>query len=369
MPRPHHYTTASLEPDHPAFVVRTPGFAEFERLFPSPSSSGRGRLAVEGGISVVAGPGMGKTSLLAQVARELDLRRGVATALVKVPAGARFPGDDGFYVALGEIVANLRAGLQASPRLLENAFKPVADALTIEPTWDVQAPARGMSPRGMERWIADLGNAAVRTPGICLLFDDVDHVNTMSWKNAFVAALRFTFQTCAGITPVYAVWNLFADESLPGSNYFRNVTRPFFLEPLAANTIGSNTNERRALVDVDLASLREEAAAEVFRLGGGQPKLLHRLLGDLCNALDSNADVASLGATEVRALVDRNADAQRALARELIEATPPLAVALREIVKAPNAPRTLSRGLHATGVVDLDHAGRPLVAERVREVL
>src|SRR5438128_1914461 len=141
MPRPHHYTTASLEPDHPAFVVRSPGFAELERLFPSPSSSGRGRLAVEGGISVVAGPGMGKTSLLTQIARELDLRRGVATALVKVPASARFPGDDGFYVALGEIVANLRTGLQSSPRLLESSFKPVADALAVEPTWDVQAPA------------------------------------------------------------------------------------------------------------------------------------------------------------------------------------------------------------------------------------
>lgn len=369
MPRPHRYSTESLAVDHPAFVARSPGLDDIERMFPSPSSSGRGRLAVEGGISIVAGRGMGKTSLMLQLARRLDEHREIATALVSMPHVGAYPEEDGFYAYLGDLVRMLREALRASPRVQHGSFRPVADALAIEPTWDTPGVRPGLSPRGMERWIGALGAAAVHTPGIALLFDDVDRVNSITWRNAFVAGLRFTFQTCAGITPIYAVWNIFADESLPGSNYFRNVTRPLFLEALSSHAIAPATSERRALIDVDLAELSDAAALEVSRLVGGHPQLLQRVLGDLATALPADAVLAKVTAAEARAMLDANADAQRSIARACLAETPALATALREIVRAEQTPRTLSRGLQATGLVDADIAGRPFVPERVREVL
>src|SRR5215218_5760852 len=120
----HPYTLASLGADDPRFLVRTPGVADIERLFPSPSSAGRGRLAVEGGVSVVAGPGMGKSSLLANLARRLDGDRNLATALVAAPRAAGYPGEGGFYAFLADLVRALRGALAASPRLGEPVFAP-----------------------------------------------------------------------------------------------------------------------------------------------------------------------------------------------------------------------------------------------------
>src|SRR5947208_13719489 len=119
MPVNHTYTTASLAADDARFLARTPGVSDIERLFPSPSSAGRGRLAVEGGVSVVAGPGMGKTSLLANLAHKLDRDRNLVTTLVALPVASTYPGEDGFYAFLGDLVRRLRAGLSTSPRIKE----------------------------------------------------------------------------------------------------------------------------------------------------------------------------------------------------------------------------------------------------------
>ncbi len=67
----HPYTTERLAPGSGAAVLRVPGAREVTRLFPEPSAIGRGSLRVEGGITLVAGPGMGKTTLLGEVARAL----------------------------------------------------------------------------------------------------------------------------------------------------------------------------------------------------------------------------------------------------------------------------------------------------------
>lgn len=371
MPLPHRYTTAALAPDDPCFVTRTPGLADLARLFPSPSSPGRGRLAVEGGVSVVAGPGMGKTSLLRSLASHLERQRNIATAFVSIPLASHHPGEDGFYGLLGELVRGLRSALRASRPIQGTGFEPVARLLASEPAWDVAGVVPGMSPRGMERWIGDLGAAAARTSGLCLLFDDADNVLEASWKNAFVAGLRFTFQTCAGITPVYALWSLYADESLSGSNYFRNVTRPFFLEPLHRAARAHAPNERRALLEVHLASCPPDVATVLFDLAGGHPQLLHRVLGDMCNAVGTASELPGLTAAAIDTLLAPYADAQRELARELVARTPGLAAALRDLgtLRGRSGGRALPVGLVASGLVDHDARGLAVMPTRVREVV
>ncbi len=369
MPLPHRYTTAALTPDDPCFVARTPGLADLVRLFPSPSSPGRGRLAVEGGVSVVAGPGMGKTSLLRALASHLEAHRNMAAAYVSVPAASQYPGEDGFYALLGDLVRGLRAALRGSTPMDTPAFERVAQVLALEPAWDVDGALPGMSPRGMERWIAQLGAAAVQTPGLCLLFDDADNVVGASWKNAFVAGLRFTFQTCAGITPVYALWSLFADESLAGSNYFRNVTRPFFLEPLGGTAYIQGRSEREILLDVHLSGCPSAASAAIFALAGGHPQLLHRVLGDVCDALDDAHALTTLAPGALDALLAPYAEAQRRLARDLVAGTPGLAAALRDLARQSAGGRAMPVGLVASGLVDHDAQGVPVLPGRVREVV
>lgn len=357
----HDYTLAPLSPDDPRFQSRDPGVGDIERLFPWPVSVGRGSLAIEGGVSVVAGPGMGKTSLLARLAAHLDRSRRLATALVSVPTATEYPGEDGFYGFLGELVQRTRAALGASGRLREPRGAPVAAVLQAEPAWD--APTRGcMTPRGFAQWIATLGGAAVHTPGVCLLLDDLDHVQGAAWKAAFVAALRFTFQTSAGLTPVYGLWTLFADEALSGSNHFRNVTRPVFLRPLPMDG-------RRALVSAALAALPEPTVARVLALAGGHPLLLHKVLGDLAEALPDDDAASRLSPSSLdAALGPERVAGQHALARQLVDATPGLAAAVRQLDATPD-PDLLSRGLVASGLAELGPDGRPAVPERIREAV
>ena len=122
------------------------------------------------------------------------------------------------FASRGSLPARMGLGLIADGKVLGLPFTDRIFAVT---------------PRGLAKWVSALGQAATHAGGMCLLVDDVDVTAETSWKAAFVAALRFTFQSASGITPIYAAWKLFLDESLPGSNYFRNVTRPVFLEPFA----------------------------------------------------------------------------------------------------------------------------------------
>jgi hypothetical protein len=204
------------------------------------------------------------------------------------------------------------------------------------------------------------------------MFDDVDAVAPAAWKPAFIAALRFTFQSCAGVTPIYALYRVYGDEAQPGSNYFRNVTRPLFLEPLSATRARDGASEREALVRLALPALPQPAIARIDQLVGGHPLLLHALLGALAAALPDGSDGADVTAGDVEALLDHAAvDEQHALAVALLGRTPGLAEALRELVAAPEPRphRGLSRGLVASGLVDQDAGGNAVVPGRVREVL
>lgn len=367
----HPYTLDALPAGDPRVVPRTPGLRDIERLFPAPVSVGRGRLAVEGGVSIVAGPGLGKTTLLAQLAEALDRERHLATAVVAFPDTAGMLGEDGFYRYLAALVVRIRQSLLASPRIVQTPFAAVRAVLAAEPAWDGGGSAGHlpgsavMTPRGFESWMHALGAAAVHAPGLGLLFDDVDAVTPASWKSAFVAALRFTFQSCAGVTPIYALYRVYADESLPGSNYFRNVTRPLFLEPLS-------TAERQALLHLALPALTEESSRRIFSQVGGHPRLVHALLADLCAALPDGSDGDELTPADVDALLGGEAvERQHALVGALIARTPGLIEALRELTASqePRAYRGLSRGLVASGLVDQDADGNAVVPARIAETL
>ncbi len=348
--------TPGFEDHGDRYVQRHPGVHEIERLFPSPVAMGKGSLALEGGVSVVAGPGMGKSTLFEQLAARLRQDRGLTTCVIGLPLASDYREEAGFYAFLGELTSRIRGGLA-------NSSEPaLASALANEPEWDGPG-SQSMTPRGFERFITRLAQAAVHTPGICLLFDEVDQVGAATWKGPFISALRFVFQTSSGITPLYALWTLFGDESLPGSNYFRNVTRPIFLEPLDHE--GRVEIIRQHLPD--LSSLTQTAVAQI---AGGHPLLLHRIASDLAAQVPTAPGQASLlpAHVDVALGADRVA-AQRQLVADLLSRSGALATALSDLRRKRPAYAGLPRGLVASGFVDHDDAGGAVLSGRVLEVV
>jgi hypothetical protein len=353
-----HYTTESLAPEDPRQVARVPGIADIERLFAAPASVGRGTLAVEGGVSIVGGPGMGKTTMLRQLSRILNERRRIAAALVRLPSVQPYGDPSGFYPFLGAVLSAVRDALSehADEGWLPNE---AYEALRRGPPGAEGFTA--VSPPPFERWMQTLGAAARHGSGLCLLFDDVDDLAMVPWKQAFVSALRFTFQSCPGITPVYGVWTLFRDESLSGSNYFRNVTRPVFLAPLATE------GPRAALVRLAFPEATEQDVARVSSLVGGHPRLVQRLLADVVTsgwAPGSNAPIDSrLGADVV--------EDQRRCVDAVLSSSPGLAAALRLLDERmriePIKYRALPAGLVTSGLVDEDARGLAFIPERIAE--
>jgi hypothetical protein len=343
------YTTDSLGDDDPRFLTRVPGVKEIDHLFAVPASVGRGTLGVEGGVSVVAGPGMGKTSLLNRLARFLGDERGVATAIVQLPAVEPYREESGFYPYLDAVLTRIEAGLGRHTGAAGAGPGP-------EET----------TPRVFAERIGDIGAAASQASGLGLLFDDLDRIIGASWKHAFVAALRFTFQSCPGITPVYAVWMLFRDESLAGSNYFRNVTHPVFLSPLPASPGGG---DRAALVRQCLPEASAGDVARVSSLGGGHPQLLHRLLADVvASGWQAGRGVPIDGRMGAQVI-----ETQRRLVRSLLDASPGLGEALREIARKaethPSPFRSLPKGLLASGLIDEGAGGEACIPLRVRDCI
>lgn len=367
------YTTQSLAADDSLLMDRQPGVAEIERMFPSPVAEGKGRKAVEGGVSVVAGPGMGKTSLLAQLAAKLHGDRRLITAQIAIPDVTSYLDESGFYAFLGEIVLRTRGALLQTmqtitpPAAQDASYNEIHAALQTEPAWDVP-DAQAMTPRGFERFIATLAQAALHTPGICLLFDNVDNVGTAPWKGPFISALRFVFQASSGITPIYALWTLFGDESLPGSNYFRNVTRPVFLEPLSADVTAPGS--RFELMNLGLPELILPTRTAISRLVGGHPLLLQTILRDLTQQMPDADLRAQLVPEQLAAALGAEvvAEQQRAVSR-LLSLSTGLAAALTDLERKRPRYAGLPRGLVASGFVDKDDDGVAVLIERAREVL
>ncbi len=352
----HQYTTGPLGPDASTRVERVPGARDIARLFQEPASSGRGALTVEGGITVVGAPGMGVTTLLARLSDLLERERAMPVARIELPVQGGDGGPDAFYRFLGALVDQARAGLLLSPRLRAPDGGALAAALADEPPWEGDEPA--ITPRGLERWIAQLAPGARRTGGVCLLVDGIDHAAATSWKAALVAALRFTFQSSVGVTPVYGAWSLFLDESLPGSNYFRNVTRPLFLSPLSPR-------ERHALVDAGLPALSPAARARLDALVGGHPRLWHSALSAIAGALGSPEEAAALAEADVDALLERTLADDRAFVAAMLRAAPALAPRLRALRSTPGK---ASRALLASGLVD-ERDGVAVVPARIAALL
>lgn len=367
------YTTQSLRANDPLLMDRQPGVAEIERMFPSPVAVGKGRKAVEGGVSVVAGPGMGKTSLFAQLAAKLHGDRRLITAQITIPDVTSYLDEAGFYAFLGEIVVRTRQSLLQTmqtitpPAAQDASYNEIHAALQVEPAWDVPE-SQAMTPRGFERFIATLAQAALHTPGICLLFDDVDKVGAAPWKGPFISALRFVFQTSSGITPIYALWTLFGDESLPGSNYFRNVTRPVFLEPLSADSAAPGS--RFELMAVGLPELTPPTRIEISRLVGGHPMLLQKVLADLARAVPDPVARAQLAPEALAQALGANVVAdQQAVVARLLSLSAGLATALADLERKRLPYATLPRGVVASGFVDKGEDGVAVLIERAREVL
>lgn len=324
----HRYSQAPLPPGHPAFIARTPGVREVVRLFPEPSAAGHGSLGVEGGLTFVAGPGMGRTSLLLHLQAALESERRIPCARVAIAQGA---GATGFQTFLGTLAETARTELLASPSLAAPEHAALRAALAQPPPGDVAGEPGALTPRGLQDWIDGVGRAAAQGRGCCLLFDDLDRAAGAEWSGALVAGLRFTFQAASGVTPIFALWNLYFEESMPGSNYFRNVTRPIFVAPLEGSP---DASERTALVDLDLPSLTAEARERIEVLAGGHPALLQRLLGELAGALRPE-EVDGLTAAALDAKLLAGEPARREAVRALLGRVPQLLPALRRLERLP----------------------------------
>jgi hypothetical protein len=177
-----------------------------------------------------------------------------------------------------------------------------------------------------------------------------------------VAGLRFTFQAAAGVTPVFALWSLYFEESMPGSNYFRNVTRPLFVSAL-------DGAERDRLIDVGLAALPGAARARVGALAGGHPALLQRVLRALEEA---GGDPAALGSGDgLDALLSPARPALVRAAAELLGRVPQLEPALRKLESSPGAVAyaALPRSLVTAGLVDRGAGGEAVLPVLLREAL
>lgn len=356
----HAYTSDPLGPDAPSHVERTPGLRDLVRLFPEPASAGRGGLTVEGGLSVVGGRGTGRTTLLCRLGAALTGDRRIPVARVVLPDAPAGGGPDDFYRFLGSIAEQTRATLLSWPRLSEPGGAPLVAAITHPLEWD-GGRSGTLTPRGLESWIARLGHAARRVGGVCLLIDGVDAAASTPWKAAFVAALRFTFQASAGVTPVYAVWSLFLDESLPGSNYFRNVTRPFFLSPLSVA-------ERHRLIDVGLSELCAPARERLFSLLGGHPRLLQSSLAALCDGAPSTDRGREITVADIDKVLAGIEPIHRSLIADSLRASPGLELRLRALAHTPSPAARLPRALFASGLLD-ERDGTAVVVGRVASLL
>ncbi len=343
-----------------SLVPRVPGVREVLRQFPNPASVGRGSLGVEGGITIVGGPGMGKSTLLRQLTRALEEELHLAAGCFALPAIQGYGTTDGFYRYLGELAGAAHEALRTSPGFARAERASLRAHLQNEPHWD--AGSRSMTPRGLERWAGELGQEALTAGGVCLLIDDADDAAEAPWKAAFVAALRFTFQASTGVTTIYATWRLFLDESLPGSNYFRNVTRPLFLEPLS--TTGT-PSERERLAQQVAPVLPPEAGALLGAAVGGHPGLLRAALEDACTRW-TGSETGDLGA-----VVAADADRQIARVGALVAQTPQLVETLTRLDRAeqPYAHRSLPKAVVATGLVECDPEGMARLPPRVASYL
>lgn len=356
----HRYRQDPLPPGHEAFVARTPGVREVVRLFPEPSLKDHGSLGVEGGLTFVAGPGMGRTSLLLHLQDALESERRIPCARVAVPEGARAMG---FQAFLGGLAESARTALLASPSLVAPEHDALRAVLSQPIDGDVPGEAGALTPRGLQDWIASVGRAAAQGRGCCLLFDDLDRAAGAEWAGALVAGLRFTFQAAAGVTPVFALWHLYFEESMPGSNYFRNVTRPLFLAPLEGP-------ERAALFAVDLGALPPEARVRVDELAGGHPKLLQRLLGELASTLAEGEAEALTPAEVDRRLLPGQAARQEEV-RALLGQVPQLLPALGRLdaLSPPLAFSSLPPALATSGLARRDERGMAVLPLWIREAL
>jgi hypothetical protein len=356
----HRYSQAPLPPGHPAFVARTPGVREVVRLFPEPSLADHGSLGVEGGLTFVAGPGMGRTSLLLHLQDALEAERRIPCARVAVPDGARALG---FHAFLGSLAEAARTALLASPSVAAPEHDALRAVLSQPITADVPEGQGALTPRGLQDWIGGVGRAAAQGRGCCLLFDDLDRVAGAEWAGALVAGLRFTFQAASGVTPAFALWHLYFEESMPGSNYFRNVTRPLFVAPLEGP-------ERAALFGVDLGGLPPEARVRVDELAGGHPQLLQRLLGGLASALaEGEAEALTPAAVDLR-LLPGEAARQEAV-RTLLARVPQLRPALGRLdaLSPPLAFSSLPPALATSGLARRDERGMAVLPAWIREGL
>ena len=359
----HLYTSAPLPPDSPAHVARTPGARDVVRLFPEPRAAEHGSLGVEGGITLVAGPGMGRTTVLGQVQAALERERRIPSARVELPVQAS---DAGFYSFVGALASGARDALARSRCLAEPEHAPLRAALAQPLPFDVTSDPAALSVRGLQSWITELGRAAAQGRGCCLLFDGLDAVAQRDWASALVAGLRFTFQAAGGVTPIFALWDLYFEESLPGSNYFRNVTRPIFISPLSAAPAG--TSERDQLIDVSLAGLGAPARAAAGAIAGGHPGLLQATLAALAERVDAAA-LPGLDAATVRALLAPARPELRDRAAALLARVPQLQSALRRLAEESVAHAALPRALLTAGLVDLAADGRATLPECVRDAL
>lgn len=355
-------------PDDDRFIVRVPGVREILRLFADPVSAAKGSLSIEGGITLVAAPGMGKRSLLVRLAQALEREREIPAALLDLPPPDA--AEPGFHSFLGAIVREARRALLASPVLAGAPFDATRALLEKEPAWD-DAPGT-MTPRGLEHWIAALGQACARAGGLSLLFTNVDEVSTTSWKAAFVGALRFTFQASAGIAPIFGAWDLFLDESAPGSSYFRNVTRPLFLVPLSSDPGADGAPSERIAAARKLSpSIALDALTPIFDLIGGHPLLLERAITIARDRLMTEPSTWS-GAEVARALTADEEPLASPVHRILARAGG-LRDALQKILASspdrPYAFRSLPSAVVASGLVDRDAAGNALIPGVVRSAL
>jgi hypothetical protein len=159
---PPRYRLAPLSPDDPAFVVRAPGARECLRLFPEPSASGRGSLGVGGGITMVAGPGMGRTSLLAQVQQALESQLRVPCARVQASPDRT---SRGFQAFLGELAEQARLGLSRSPPTAAPEHAALRAALQAALPGDVPGQPGQLTPRALQGWVDGVGRAPPRRAG------------------------------------------------------------------------------------------------------------------------------------------------------------------------------------------------------------
>ena len=210
--------------------------------------------------------------------------------------------DVAVQVAAGKVPVVAATGSQSlreTRELTEYAAKVGVDSLLIVTPYYIRPPQRGLIAYYLElASLTDLPWMVYHIPGRAAVNVTIDTLKELRAKSPNFVGMKHAVNDLALVSECHAA-------------------------------LGPEFKVFVGLEELSFPMMAVGGCGLMNAVGNLQP----RVLADLCEAVDDAAAIASLSSAEVISMLDARGDAQRALANQLVSATPGLAVALREIAR------------------------------------